>query len=178
MYFQPHARAFRKFGLGQQKCSGKRSGVSPGSFWALSKLQGDGSGTELLFWMKCGCLGNHHLFGFSLITAQHWCWWCKAETCEFERARPTWQAAPPGQSMQAGDNWAGSGLLRGRRSLTSRDVMLSHPEWAPAAKLQVPQEVTLGYLNAPGWGQCWGWFWLLDCRVSCWGLWSRGLFRV
>lgn len=43
---------------------------------------------------------------------------------QFERARPTWQAAPLGPSMQAGDNWAGSG----RKSLASRDVMLLHPK--------------------------------------------------
>lgn len=47
---------------------------------------------------------------------------------QFERARPTWQAAPLGPSMQAGDNCAGSGLLRGRKSLASRDVMLLHPK--------------------------------------------------
>lgn len=64
--FNPVQEHSKKFGPRQQSCCDKRSGAqsSLGSDWVLSKLQGDGSGTDLWCWMKCGCLGNHHLFGF------------------------------------------------------------------------------------------------------------------
>lgn len=153
----------------------KRSGAqsSLGLASVLSKLQGDGSGTDLLCWMRCGCLGNHPLCGFS-----HHCPAPGADGARLKLVGLKEQGPPAKQllclvrSMQAGI----TGLLHGRKSLARM--------WCCRILSELLQSNagasvnTLGYLSATGWGQCWGLFWLLDCWVSCWGLGARGLFQV